>query len=194
MRKILIGILLGFTLVSALAWDAYAQMCGCGDWHGSGMQGGMMKGMEHPGMGATHGMGCMQAGGMMDREHPMWANLTGLGLDEKQKDAVKALQTKTMKEMVRKRADAQIADIELRNLLEKDPVDMKAVEAAVKKSESFRTAISLMHISAREELKTILTPEQRKRMKETGMAGHGPGCMMGGDAEHKEMPMHEHMH
>ncbi len=189
MRKNLIGILFGFTLVFALAWSAYAQMCGCMDGPGGGMQGGMMKGMEHP------GMGCMQAGGMMmDQEHPMWTNLAGLGLDEKQKDAVKALQTKTMKEMIRKKADAQIADLELKGLLEKDPVDMKAVEAAVKKSESFRTAMYLTHISAHEELKTILTPEQRKRMKEMGMAGHGPGCMMGGDAEHKDMPMHDHMH
>jgi hypothetical protein len=27
------------------------------------------------------------------------------------------------------------------------------------------------------------------------MAGHGAGCaQMGSDAEHKDMPMHEHMH
>ncbi len=187
MRKSLFSMFLGFAFVSALAWSAYAQMCGCMGGPGSGMQGGMMQ-----------GMGCMQAGGMMmDDDHPMWKHLMSLGLDEKQKDAIKALQTKTMKEMIRKKADAQIAAIELQNLLDKDSVDMKAVEAAVKKSESFRTAMYLAHISAHEELKSILTPEQRKRLKEMTAMGHGPGCaggMMSGDTEHKDMPMHEHMH
>ncbi len=186
MKKRLFGMFLGFTFVSALAWIAHAQMCGCMG-PGSGMQGGMM-----------HSMGCMQTGGMMmDDNHPMWKHLESLGLDEKQKDAIKTLQTKTMKEMIRKKADAQIADIELQNLLDKDPVDMKAVEAAAKKSESFRTAMYLTHISAYEELKSILTPEQRKRLKEIIATGHGPGCpgcMMSGDTEHRDMPMHEHMH
>jgi Spy/CpxP family protein refolding chaperone len=184
MRKSLFSMFLGFIFVSALTLNAYAQMCGSMGGSGSCMQGGMMM-----------GMGCMQAGGMMmDDDHPMWKHLVGLGLDEKQKEAIKALQTKTMKEMIRKKADAQIADIDLKNLLDKDPVDMKAVEATVKKSESFKTAMFLAHISAREELKSILTPDQRKRLKEMPATGHGPECMMGGDAEHKDMPMHEHMH
>ncbi len=183
MRKRLFGMFLGFIFISALALNANAQMSGC------------MQGMGHPGMSQMHGMGCMEAGGMMmDDDHPMWKRLESLGLDEKQKDAVKALQTKTMKEMIRKKADAQIADIDLKNLLEKDPVDMKAVEAAVKKSESSKTAMFLVHVSAREELKSILTPDQRKRLKEMPAMGNGPECMMGGDAEHKDMPMREHMH
>ncbi len=58
------------------------------------------------------------------------------------------------------------------------------------------TAMFLSHISAREELKAILTPEQRKRLKEMMEPGCRPGCagMMGGATEHKDMPMHEHMH
>ncbi len=191
MRKNLISIFLGFIFVSALALNAFAR-CGCVDGPGSGMHGEMMQGMGQPDMGPMHCRGGMpMCGMMMDDNHPMWRRLMDLGLDEKQEDAIKALRTKTMKEMVRKKADVQIADIELRNLLDKDPVDMKAVEAAVKKSESFRTAMFLARIGAREELKSILSPDQRKRLKE--MMGHGPGCMMG-DAEHMDTPMLEHMH
>ncbi len=43
---------------------------------------------------------------------------------------------------------------------------MKAVEASLKKAESVRTDLKLSHIRAREEIKAILTPEQRKKLKE----------------------------
>ncbi len=180
MRRRLIGLFLGFTFVSAAALSAYGQMHDC-----MGGAGGMMQG----------GVGGMHPCGMMDDDHPMWKRLMGLGLDEKQKDAIKALRAKTMKDMVRKKADAQIAAIELNTLLDRDPVDMKAVEAAAKKSESSRTAMFLAHIGAHEELKAILTPEQRKQLKETMEPGCMPGCagMMGGE-EHKDMPMHRHGH
>jgi Spy/CpxP family protein refolding chaperone len=173
-------------------------MCGCMGEKGGGMQGsGMMGGMGgHHDMGMMHGMGGMHDGGMMmDDDHPMGKHLMGLGLDDKQKEALQTLRSKTVKDMVRKTADKQIADIELKDLLDKDPVDMKAVEAAVKKKESLKTAMFLAHIKAQEEMKSILTPDQRKRLKEMMEAGHGTGCgMKGGDAEHKGMPMHGHTH
>jgi Spy/CpxP family protein refolding chaperone len=143
-----------------------------------------------------HGMGGMQGYYMMmSDDHPMWKRLMDLGLDDKQKDALKALRSKTMKDMAKRMADRQIAGIELKDLLDKDPVDMKAVETSVKKNEALKTEMFLAHIKAHEEMKSILTPDQRKRLKEMMEAGHGAGCsMMHSDAEHKDMPMHEHMH
>ena len=186
MRKILVSVFFSFIFVSALSLNAYAQMCGCMGGSGGGMRGGMMEGM-----GMMHGMGGM----MMGDDHPMWKHLMGLGLDEKQKEALKALHSKTMKDMTKRKADLQIAVIELKDLLDKDPVDMKAVEAAAKKSGSLRTEMFLAHIRAHEEMKSILTPEQRKKFKEMMESGHGTGCgRMGGAEEHKDMPMHEHMH
>jgi hypothetical protein len=158
MRKSLMSIFFGFIFIAALALNANAQMLGCMDGFGGGMPGGKMECMEHQGLEMMHGMGGMQGCGMMmDDDHPMLKHIMDLGLDEKQKEAFKALRSKTMKDMIKKRADKQIAGVELRDLL-------------------------------------ILTPEQRKRLKEM-MAGRGAGCaQMGGDAEHKDMPMHEHMH
>jgi Spy/CpxP family protein refolding chaperone len=193
MRKSLISIFFGIIFVAALAPTAQAQVCGCMGEKGGGMQeGGMM-----PGMGMMHGMEGMHDGKMMDGEHPMWKHVMSLGLDDKQKDALKALRSKTMKDMIKKRADKQIAAIELKDLLDKDTVDMKAVEASLKKNESLKTEMALAHIRAHEEMKALLTPEQRKRLKEMMEPGH-EGCgmmggMMRGDAEHKDMPKHEHM-
>ena len=190
MRKNLVSILFGFVFIAALVSNAQAQMCGCMQ------EGGMMGGMGHQSMGMMHGMGGMQGGAMMmGDDHPMWKHLMGLGLDDKQKDALKALRSKTMKDMAKKGADKQIASIELKDLLDKDPVDMKSVEASVRKNESLKTEMFLAHLKAHEEMKSILTTDQRKRLKEMMEAGHGAGCgMMGGEAEHKYMPMHEHMH
>ncbi len=197
MRRSSASMFFGFIFIAMLVSNAQAQMCGCMGEKGGGMQeGGMMGGMGHHDMGMMHGRGGMQDGGMMmGNDHPMWKHLLGLGLDDKQKEAIQALRSKTVKDMVRKRADKQITDIELKDLLDKDPVDMKAVEALVKKKESLKTQMFLAHIKAREEMKSILTPEQRKRLKEMMEAGRGAGCgMRGSDAEHKDMPMHEHMH
>ncbi len=185
MRRILFSVLLGSVFVSALSLNAYAQMCGGMGGPGAGMGCGMMEGMEHQGM--MHGMGGM----MMDDDHPLWRRLMGLGLDEKQKEAIKALHSRTMKDMVKKKADVTIAGIELRDLLDKDPVDMKAVEAAAKKEASLKTEMFLARVKAHEEMKSLLTPEQRKKLKEIMESDHGPGCgMMAGPAERKGMPMH----
>jgi len=187
MRKVLISIFLGMIFIAASALNAHAQMCEC-----MGGDGGMM-GMGHQGMGMMQGMEGMH-GGMMGGEHGMWKQLMSLGLDEKQTAALKALHNRTMKDMIRKTAEKQVAELELKDLMDRDQVDMKAVEAMVKKIESLETEMKLAHIRAHEEMKATLTPEQRKKLKEMKAGGHGPGCsMMGGmkhDDEKKDMPMH----
>jgi len=70
----------------------------------------------------------------------------------------------------------RIVQIELKDLLSQDPVDMKAVEAKVKQLEMMRTEMHLSHIKAIEDIRTKLTPEQRKKLRE--MIEAGP--MMGG--------------
>jgi Spy/CpxP family protein refolding chaperone len=148
---------------------------------------------QDPPMGGGMG-GDMMGGGMMGAEHPLWKNLHELGLDEKQKEAAKRITRKTMKEVIKKRADMQIARLDLRDALDEDTVDMKAVESKLKAIESLETDIYLSHVKAIEEIKSILTPDQRKKLKEM-MEKHpmmkkmgmmqGKGCgMMGGMSQH----------
>ena len=74
--------------------------------------------------------------GIPGADHLMWEHLMGLGLDEKQREAIKEIKSRVIKEAIRKRADEHIAGIELKDLLDKDPVDMKAVEAKLKQIET----------------------------------------------------------
>ncbi len=87
-----------------------------------------------------------------------------------------------MKDSIKKMADLRIVRLELKDLLGKDPVDMKAVEAKVKQSETLRTEMHLAHIRAMEEVKAKLTPEQKKKfrtMVEDGPMTAGMGMMHG---------------
>ncbi len=189
MRRIVIALGAGLIIIAASVLNANAQMCGCREGAG-----GMMGGMGHKDMGMMQGMKGMHEEGMMGEAPPMLKMLMSLGLDDKQKDAIRAIHSKTMKEMARKQADKQIAEIELKDLLAKDPVDVKAVEAAEKKKLSIKGEMFMAHIKAHEEVKALLTPEQKKKLKEM-MGGGGPGCcMMHGDMGPKDMPMHEPMH
>ncbi|MBI5602687.1 MAG: Spy/CpxP family protein refolding chaperone [Deltaproteobacteria bacterium] len=130
---------------------------------------GMMGGGKHPEMKpfppGLPGDG-MRLEMMMDGGHPIWRHIRDLGLDEKQKGEIQELRSRVMKEMIRKRADEQIAGMELKDLLEKDPVDMNAVETKLKRIEIIRMEMHLSLIRAVEEVKSKLTPNQRKKLQE----------------------------
>jgi Spy/CpxP family protein refolding chaperone len=193
-------IILAVVLVFSAVGLAYAQdpdMMG----EGPGMEHGMMgSGMMGSGMMGSGMMGM----GMMGGEHHLWKNLMGLGLDEKQKEAVKEIKHKTMKETIKKRADLQIAHIDLRDLLDKEHVDMNAVESKLKTMELLETDIRLSHIKAFEEIKATLTPDQRKKFREMMEKGpmirgmgmmQGKGCgMMGGMKQRSEGGMMQMQH
>ncbi len=116
--------------------------------------------------GMRHGDWGMMGDGKMHEHTPYWRHLNALGLSEKQKEEVKEIRNSAMKETIRKRADMRIDSVELRELLDRDPVDMKKVEEKLKQIELLRTDIRLSHIRVMEEVKAKLTLEQRKKFRE----------------------------
>lgn len=197
MKKISISLFLGFLLMVLASHDCYAEIRGpISDIESSFQEEGMPMAspMRHRGMEMIEVM----PGG----QHAIWKYLMDLGLGDKQKAEVKEIKSRVMKEMIKKRADEHIAHIELRDLLDKDPVDMKAIEAKLKQMERVKTEMYLSLIKAREEVKSKLTPEQRKKFKETleidpimGGMMHGGVRMPPPPCEKKEdmQPPREHM-
>jgi Spy/CpxP family protein refolding chaperone len=187
MKRAVLLVVAGLAVCLAFAYSAEAQMAG---------QKGMMKGMGGSMMGggmANCDCGMMQGRGMMGRgmmrgemmrghHRMMHICMKRLGLSAKQKEEIEGIRVATMKEVIRKRADMQIARLELRELLSKEPVDMKAVEAKVKQIEGLRADIHLAIIRAKEEVKAKLTPEQRQKLMD--MMGKSP--MMGNTDEEME--------
>ena len=143
---------------------------GAGGYHGRmghGMMGHEMM-MEHP-------MGRCMSGGhrerMMGAAHQIGRYLAALNLDERQKMAIDAIKSRVMKDTIRRMADIQIAQIELRDMIKQDPMDMMAVEAKAKQIATMKSDFTISHLRALEEIKKTLTPEQRKKLMSMLMSG-----------------------
>ena len=165
MKRVLVVLLAGFLFIISASHNSYADPfgppCNIGmSFHEEGMP--MLPPMHPPGLERMEGM----------PEHPLWSHLMDLGLDMQQRESIKEIKYREMKEMIRNRADEQIAGIELKELLDKDTVDMKAVEVKLRHIETVKTAMHLAFIKAIEDVKSKLTPEQRIKFKE--MIGIGP--------------------
>jgi|SRR5208283_5610275 len=164
-RQFIIGVL-AVVVMLAGAYYSSAEIIDCRCKPG--------EGMHEDGPPVPHGMrrdGMEMMGGPGD-DLPFMMPLMGLGLDEKQKEEVREIKSRLMKSTVRMKADVQIAMIEMKDILDKDPLDMNAVESKLKKTESLLTSIKLSGIKALEEVKSKLTAGQRIKLKE--MLERGP--------------------
>jgi len=137
------------------------------------------------------GMGPGVGMGMWDGAHGRHI-ISTLGLDEKQSAEVKSIFFKLQRDMLKKRADIEVAEVELEEILGKDPVDLKAAEAKVKQIASLRAEATMLHIQGIEDVKAKLTPEQKKKLSEMlQMKGMDRG-MMNCPMMKGEMPMRPH--
>jgi Spy/CpxP family protein refolding chaperone len=173
----------------------------------SGMMGHGHMGQSEPAAEPSPGgsMGMMGQGGMTHMpekrrishpNHLVQMLKAELGLSEEQTKQAKAILFQVMKANIKGRADLQIAELELQELLQAETVDMAQVEAKVKGIEGLRTPLRLNMIKAHEQAKALLTPEQRLKfehlhdhfmdlmgsgmMSMMEMSGEGGSSAMGG--------------
>jgi len=128
--------LLALFLAAGIAVHADAAMHGKSKGKAMGMGKGMDKGM----------MCCC-----MGDENPLMMKLMSLGLDDKQKEAMQVIHMNMRKDEIRRRADIGVAEIELKEILMKDPVDLNAAEAKLKQIEALKTGLTFGHIKTHEE-------------------------------------------
>lgn len=169
MKKILIGLVGSFLILSALSVQSFADTDSP-----AGPRGNSCHEEGMPMIPPFLPQMMHQGGEIMGRPDAMpflWRHLAGLGLDEKQKDAVKAIESKVVKDNIRKRAEIEVAELELKEALDNDSVDLIAVEAKMKKIESLRTEMRFTHIKAVEEIKSKLSTDQKKKLRERLEAG-----------------------
>lgn len=102
---------------------------------------------------------------MSEFRHPFRIHVDCLKLDEKQKEALKEIENDVSKELIRKKVEEQIAEIELREFLEKETVDLKAVETKLKQIAAIKTEPQLIVIKCSENMKAKLTAKQREELK-----------------------------
>ncbi|RMF91367.1 MAG: hypothetical protein D6736_05325 [Nitrospinota bacterium] len=99
-----------------------------------------------------------------------------LGLTDEQVSALEQIRIERLKEHIRRKAAIQVAELELRELLAMDKVDLAKVEAKIREIEKLRADKRIVEIQLHEKAKRMLTPEQRQKLRslERRMAMMGP--------------------
>jgi len=121
---------------------------------------GMMKGMS--------GMGQMGCGHMLGMKKE-------LGLTDDQTAKLKSMKTEQEKRSINDRAAIEILEVELRDLLSEETVDIKAVDAKIDKIGVLKAKMHKDRVHLMVDSKKVLTPEQREKMG--GLMGPGMGMM-----------------
>jgi Spy/CpxP family protein refolding chaperone len=103
--------------------------------------------------------------------HALLNRQKDLGLSEEQNAKIRTISTDYTKTRIRGKADLKLAEVDVRSLM-RSQADLPAIETAIKKAESTRTALRLEGVRALRAASEVLTPEQRKKWRETRMSRH----------------------
>ncbi len=158
------GVLIALLLA---AGPASAQM-GDEDTGRSGMMGG--GGGNGPGM-AMHGPE-MEMGGMGAMTKVMRA-ASKLNLTAEQRKKLQLSTLQHQKDAIPLLGQVRMAGVEIQELLLVDPVNLDKVKAKVKEKYDAAAKLEMSHLALTQEIKKMLTPEQRQRM-ESMMMQMGP--------------------
>lgn len=170
----------------------------CGNMMGKGMGGMMGQGMMGKGIGGM--MGDPIAGVLHQFGGPGFYNKWAgqLGLSEDQQDQLEGIWTSHRKSMIRKRADLEIAEVELKEALGKAEPDYDDAKSKIKRIGDLREEIALAGLSAMQKARKVLTAEQLRKVKSLRRMpmGGGQGMMMpmGKQQGMMDMPVKERKH
>jgi Spy/CpxP family protein refolding chaperone len=89
-----------------------------------------------------------------------------LGLTDAQVDQIQKLRSDQQKRQIRRRADLQLARVELRELLAAGTVDEKAVAAKVKELSDLQGAALKARVDGQLAMRKIFTPEQHDKLRQ----------------------------
>jgi len=147
-----LGIAAAFTLTLGLP-SVWANEPGYGkDGHAGG---------GHRAMGG-HGMGMMHSSAGHLIRH-LLKHEKEIGLTADQVAKLKDTQLNLDKARIKAEADIQIAERELKALIDNEKSDLGAIEAKLKQSEDMQVGLRMTSIKTRREVLGLLTPEQRAK-------------------------------
>ena len=122
--------------------------------------------------------GMMGHGGMMMQRHLEWLSQQ-LKLSDEQRPQVQTLLRNHAKEVIRLQAEIDTMTLDVPPLLEANPVDLAKVKQLFQAIAAKEADLRLAHVTAMQDIRKLLTPEQQKQFQ--SMPGHmmGDGTMMG---------------
>jgi hypothetical protein len=142
---------------------------------------GMGSGGNRPGMQAPGRSGGWQRGSGHRHGHRkpsfvgiLLMNREKLGLSTQQVDSLRKLGMDSKRASIRRKADVQLAQLDLMSLRISDPVDMGKIEAKVREIEKLKGDGSIARIRTAEAAKAQLTAEQKEKLKSLRPTRGGP--------------------
>lgn len=129
---------------------------------------------------ALGGMAWGAAGTPATQTPGNWVNLVeSLGLTDEQAQKMRDLQSEFHQKMQAQRSKLQDIMFELRQMqLERNP-DMNKVQQKLQEANTLRTQMRELAAQHREQMQSILTPEQQQKWKQLGPGARGYGMMRG---------------
>ena len=162
------AMLVGLALMLGLTVPVAAEPPGYTSAADEGMgAGGDRPGMQGPGRpgGWQRGFGHSQGHRRPSLVGMLLRNQQQLGLTTQQVDSLRTLGLDARRAQIRRRADRQIAQLDLMSLRFSDPVDMGKVEAKVREIEKLRGDGRIAAFRTADAAKAQLTPEQKEKLK-----------------------------
>jgi Spy/CpxP family protein refolding chaperone len=89
-----------------------------------------------------------------------------LELTDEQVASLKSIKMDFMKGEIQGDADMKLAELELKELMSADKLDMAKVEKQIRNIHGMEAEKKIAHLKAFEKAKTVLTPEQLEKQKE----------------------------
>jgi Spy/CpxP family protein refolding chaperone len=90
---------------------------------------------------------------------------TEIGLNDQQVDRLRQILVEVQKSSIKTRADLRLRGIELREMLRSDNPDRAAVLRKVQELSDLRGQMMKQHVEALLAAKTVLTPEQQRKVR-----------------------------
>ena len=117
-----------------------------------------------------HGMGAammemMMHGGTGHLIRHLLKHEKDIGLSADQVTKLKEMQLNMDKTRIKMEADIQVAERELKALIDDEKSDLGAIESKLKQSQQTQIGLRLASIKARREVLALLTPEQRTKQQ-----------------------------
>ena len=119
--------------------------------------------------------GMMGHGGMMLHRHLEWLSQQ-LKLSDEQRTQVQSLLRNHAKDVIRLQAEINTMTLDVPPLLDANPVDLAKVKQLFQAIAAKEADLRLAHVTAMQDIRKLLTPEQQKQFRTM------PGHMMGDDA------------
>ena len=137
---------------------------------------------RHHGESGGHMGGYGEKAGMMGREHGYFFRgiFSKLDLTEDQTKKAERIKSAYKKETIKLGADIKVAEIELKEFMSEETVNLEKVKGKIKEIEGLKARLRLYRIEKLEEFKKILDAKQMKKLREVFYKSRGYSSGNGG--------------